>query len=126
MLNKVMIIGRLGASPETKFLPNGTAVTTFPVATTESWKKDGEKVEKTEWHRIVTYDKMATICGEYLEKGKLVYLEGKIQTKKWQDKDGNDRYSTEIIASAMRMLTSADRGESPQPSSDNAGEDVPF
>lgn len=105
-LNKVMLIGNLGKDPEVRYLPNGEAVANFSIATTEKWKgQDGQMVEKTEWHNIVMYKKLAEIAGQYLKKGSQVYLEGRIQTRKWQDKQtGADRYTTEIIASEMKML----------------------
>ena len=105
-VNKVILIGHLGKDPETRFMPSGDAVTNFSIATSETWKDKatGDKKEATEWHRISTFGKLAEICGEYLKKGSQVYVEGKIQTKKWQDKQGNDRYSTEIKADQMRML----------------------
>ncbi|MBI5682467.1 MAG: single-stranded DNA-binding protein [Deltaproteobacteria bacterium] len=106
-LNKVMLIGRLGADPEVKYSPGGTAVTTFKIATSERWKgKDGNLQERTEWHRIVTFGKTAEICGEYLVKGKQIYIEGRLQTRSWEDKDGNKRWTTEIIANTMQMLGS--------------------
>lgn len=105
-VNKVILIGNLGKDPETRHLPSGEAVTNFTVATTESWKdkKSGDKQEHTEWHRISTFGRLASLCAEYLKKGSQVYVEGKIQTRKWQDKDGQDRYSTEIKADQMKML----------------------
>jgi len=105
-VNKVILIGNLGADVEVKFLPNGTAVANFTVATGESWKdkNTGEKVNKTEWHRIVVFRKLAEICGEYLHKGSKVYIEGKLQTRKWQDKEGKDSWTTEVLANEMRML----------------------
>ena len=105
-VNKVTIIGLLGADPETRYLPSGAAVTNIRVATSEVWKdKDtGEQKEKTEWHSIGFFGKLAEIAGQYLKKGAKVYIEGKLQTRKWQDKDGNDRYSTEIVANEMQML----------------------
>ena len=112
-MNKVILIGRLGADPENRFLPDGTQVCNFRMATDESYKnKAGEKVQKTEWHRIVTFRKLAEICGSYLAKGRLVVIEGRIQTRKWTDKDGVDRYTTEIIATVMRMLDSNGKGKS--------------
>jgi single-strand DNA-binding protein len=106
-LNKVILIGNLGADPETRYLPSGEAVTNVRIATTDNWKdKNGEKQERTEWHRITFYRRLAEIAGEYLKKGSQIYVEGRIETRKWQDKDGNDRYSTEIIASEMKMLGS--------------------
>lgn len=105
-VNKVIIVGNLGRDPETRYMPNGEAVTNIAVATTESWKdkQSGEKKELTEWHRITFYRKLAEIAGQYLKKGSQVYVEGKLQTRKWTDKDGNERYTTEIIADAMQML----------------------
>jgi single-strand DNA-binding protein len=106
MINKAILIGNLGADPEVRYTQNGTAVATFNVATTERWKgQDGQMQEQTEWHRVVAWAKLADICGEYLHKGSRVYIEGKIQTRKWQDKDGADRYTTEIVARDMKMLT---------------------
>jgi single-strand DNA-binding protein len=105
-LNKVQLIGHLGRDPETKYLPNGDAVTNVSIATSESWKDKttGEKQERTEWHRITFWGRLAEIAGEYLKKGSQVYVEGKLQTRKWQDKDGQDRYTTEIRADEMKML----------------------
>ena len=107
-LNKVMLIGNLGADPEVRYLPSGDAVTNIRIATTETWKDkgSGEKKEETEWHRIAFFGKLAEIAGEYLKKGSPVYVEGRIKTRKWQDKDGQDRYSTEIVADRMQMLGS--------------------
>lgn len=105
MINKVILVGRLGADPEIRYTQDGAMVTNLNVATNEQWKdKDGEKQQRTEWHRVVTFRKLAEICGNYLSKGSLVYLEGRIQTRSWDDKDGNKRYTTEIIASTMQML----------------------
>lgn len=114
MLNQAQIIGRIGMDPEVRYMPSGDAVTNFSVATSERWKDKatGEQKEATEWHRITTFGKLAEICGEYLRKGSLVYIQGKIVTRKWQDKDGNDRYSTEIKADQMRMLGSRQDAES--------------
>ena len=110
-VNKVILLGNLGRDPELRFLPNGDAVCNFSIATTDSWKdKAGEKQEKTEWHNIVMYRKLAEIAGEYLKKGRLVYLEGRLQTRKWQTKDGQDRYTTEIVADNMQMLGGRDAG----------------
>lgn len=106
-LNKVMLIGNLGKDPELKTLPNGDAVCNFPIATSESWKdKSGQRQEKTEWHNITLYRRLAEVAAQYLKKGSSVYIEGKITTRKWQDKNGQDRYTTEIIASQMTMLSS--------------------
>lgn len=104
-LNKVLLIGFLGKDPEVRYMPNGEAAANFSIATTETWKdKSGVKQEKTEWHRIVMYKKLAEIAGEYLAKGSQVYLEGRIETNKWQDKDGNERHSTDIVCDVMKML----------------------
>lgn len=106
MLNKVMLIGNLGKDPEIRYTQSGTAVATFNVATTERWKdKEGQMQESTEWHRVVAWQKLAETCGEYLHKGSKVYIEGKLQTRKWQDQNGNDKYTTEIVANVMKMLT---------------------
>ena len=106
-VNKVIIIGNLGRDPETRYMPDGGAITNVSVATTEVWKdKNGEKQEKTEWHRVAFFGKLAEIAGEYLKKGSQVYVEGRLQTRKWQDKDGADKYTTEIVANAMQMLGS--------------------
>src|SRR3954469_5518133 len=105
-VNKVIIIGNLGRDPEVRYTPNGSAVCNIGVATTRSWKnKDsGDKVEETEWHRVVFYDRLAEIAGESLKKGRSVYVEGGLKTRKWQDKDGAEKYTTEIIAEEMKML----------------------
>ncbi|ASU37556.1 single-stranded DNA-binding protein [Herbaspirillum sp. meg3] len=107
-VNKVIIVGNLGRDPETRYMPNGEAVTNVAVATTESWKdkNSGEKKELTEWHRITFYRKLAEIAGQYLKKGSQVYVEGRLQTRKWTDKDGVEKYTTEIIADTMQMLGS--------------------
>ncbi len=110
-VNKVILIGNLGADPETRYLPSGDAVTNIRIATTEVWKdKGGEKQEHTEWHRIAFFGKLAEISGEYLKKGSPVYVEGRIRTRKWQDKEGQDRYSTEIVADRMQLLGSRGGG----------------
>ena len=111
-VNKVILIGNLGADPEIRYFPSGGAVTSIRIATTETWndKQSGEKRERTEWHRIEFFGRLAEIVKEYLKKGSPVYVEGRIQTDKWQDKDGNDRYTTKIIAREMQMLSS--RGSS--------------
>jgi single-strand DNA-binding protein len=104
-VNKVILVGNLGRDPETRYMPDGGAITNISIATTSSWKdKSGEKQEQTEWHRIAFFGKLAEIAGEYLKKGSQVYVEGKLRTRKWQDKDGQDKYTTEIIADAMQML----------------------
>ena len=106
-VNKVILIGNLGKDPETRYMPNGDAVTNITLATTETWKdKNGEKQEKTEWHRVTFYRKLAEIAGEYLKKGRPVYVEGRLETRKWTDKAGVERYTTDVIASDMKMLGS--------------------
>lgn len=106
-VNKVILVGNLGRDPETRYMPDGGAITNISIATTSTWKdKSGEKQEATEWHRIAFFGKLAEIAGEYLKKGSQVYVEGKLRTRKWQDKDGQDKYTTEIIADAMQMLGS--------------------
>ncbi len=109
-VNKVLLIGRLGRDPEVRYTPDGTAIANFSIATSEEWKdkKTGEKQERTEWHRIVAFRRLGEICGEYLSKGRQVYVEGRLQTRDWQDKDGNKRYTTEIVALQMQMLGSKD------------------
>jgi single-strand DNA-binding protein len=108
-LNKVMIIGNLGQDPEIKYTNDGAAVVNFSIATSDSWKdRDGNKQEKTEWHRVVAFRRLAEICGEYLKKGRQVYIEGALQTRQWEDRDGNKRYTTEIVARDMQMLGSRD------------------
>ncbi|OIR15304.1 single-stranded DNA-binding protein [mine drainage metagenome] len=113
-VNKVILVGRLGKDPETRYMTNGEAVTNATLATSENWKdKAGEKQEKTEWHNLVFYRRLAEVAGEYLKKGSQVYIEGKIQTRKWQDKEtGKDRYTTEIIVNEMQMLGSKSGGGS--------------
>lgn len=113
-INKAIIIGNLGNDPEVKYLPNGGAVANITVATSETWKdkNTGEQKENTEWHRVVFFRRLAEIAGEYLKKGSKVYIEGKLQTRKWQDKDGNDRYTTEIVANEMQMLDGRSSGSS--------------
>lgn len=121
-INKVILIGNLGQDPEVKYMPNGGAVTNVTVATSESWKdkSTGETKENTEWHRVVFFRRLAEIAGEYLKKGSKVYIEGKLQTRKWQDKDGADRYTTEIVANEMQMLDS--RGGSAGGSGSSGGD----
>lgn len=139
-LNKVQIIGHLGADPDQRFMPSGKAVTNIRIATSETWKdkQSGDRKEKTEWHSVVAFEKLAEIMAEYLRKGSKVYVEGKLQTRKWQDKDGKDRYTTEIIASQMLMLDGKQQGgERPArqeqqrpaaPADDGGGfdDDIPF
>lgn len=138
-VNKVLIVGRLGADPEIRYTQQGVAVTNFNVATSETWMdKSGEKQEKTEWHRIVVWGKMAETCSQYLSKGRQVYVEGRLQTRQWEDKDGQKRFTTEIVAQTVQFL---DRGEkaaassnaeygSPAPEMNappvSADEDIPF
>ena len=124
-INKVIIVGNLGQDPEVKYMPSGGAVCNITVATSESWndKSSGEKQERTEWHRIVFYRKLAEIAGEYLRKGSQVYVEGKLQTRKWQDQGGADRYTTEIVANEMQMLGGRGSASSGASSSGSAGFD---
>jgi len=105
-VNKVILIGNLGADPEIRYSASGSAVCNLRIATTDNWtdKQSGEKREQTEWHRVVMYQRLAEIAGQYLKKGRQVYIEGRISTRKWQDKEGQDRYTTEIIANEMKML----------------------
>lgn len=141
-LNKVILIGNLGRDPELRYTQGGQAVANFTLATTESiTKRDGEREDRTEWHRIVAWGKLAEICGEYLSKGKQIYLEGRIQTREWEDKEGNKRWTTEIVARNMQMLGrrsegtgAGDPGEASEPSSGSSGpaevsgngDDIPF
>src|SRR5512134_3771371 len=115
-VNKVIIVGNLGADPETKYLPSGDAVTNIRVATTDKWKDktSGEMKEATEWHRIAFFGRLATVAGEYLKKGSQVYVEGSLRTRKWRDKDGQDRYSTEIRGDVMQMLGLREGGGEPR------------
>ena len=137
-VNKVILVGHLGADPETRFMPNGDAVANIRLATTESWKDKGtgEKKEITEWHRVVFFRKLAEIVGQYLKKGSAVYVEGRIRTRKWQDKEGQDRYTTEIEANEMQMLGGKSREEGQasttqgpkqhSTSFDDMDDDIPF
>jgi len=135
-LNKVMLIGHLGADPDVRYMPNGKPVANLRIATSEKWTKDGEKQERTEWHSVVMFDRLGEIAGEYLRKGSQVYIEGKLQTRKWQDKDGKDRYTTEIVAQSMQMLGGKPQGErsprqerDPERRGSDVGEfddDIPF
>lgn len=135
MLNKVQLIGNLGSDPEIKHTAGGNAVANISVATSEHWKdkQTGQRMEKTEWHRVVAFNRLAEIMGEYLTKGSKVYIEGKIQTRKWQDAQGNDRWTTEIVANDMKMLDSKPSGDRPAQSrpQENQGyepleDDIPF
>ena len=114
-VNKVILIGNLGKDPEIRYLTNSDAVTNITLATTENWKdKNGEKQEKTEWHRITFFRKLAEITGEYLKKGSMVYVEGKLETRKWTDKEGVERYSTDIIANSMKILSKREGSGKPE------------
>ena len=136
-VNKVILVGRLGADPEVRYTNSGTAVANFNMATSVNFTdKNGEKTEKTEWHRIVAFGRLGEVCGEYLSKGKQVYIEGRLQTREWEDRDGNKKRTTEIVAGTMQMLGAAsdkvrgDVSDEPPPVSDipNIGteDDVPF
>jgi single-strand DNA-binding protein len=141
-INKVILVGNLGADPETRYMPSGSAVTNLSVATSESWKdkQTGEQKDRTEWHKVAMFNRLAEIAAEYLRKGSQVYIEGKLRTRKWQDRDGNDRYTTEIIADEMQMLggrgggggsapMNQDSGPSsapPQAAPDDFDDDIPF
>jgi single-strand DNA-binding protein len=116
-VNKVILVGKLGKDPEVKYTPSGVTVAQFSIATSDEWKdkETGEKQERTEWHRIVAWRRLAEICGEYLRKGSQVYIEGKIQTRQWEDRDGNKRYTTEIVAQNMQMLSSANKSARAEP-----------
>ena len=140
-INKVILVGNLGADPETRYMPSGSAVTNLSVATSEQWKdkQSGEQKERTEWHKVAMFNRLAEIAAEYLRKGSQVYIEGKLRTRKWQDRDGNDRWTTEIIADEMQMLGGRGGGGSapmssgsgpssapPQPPADDFDDDIPF
>ena len=140
-INKVIIVGNLGADPDSRAMPSGNAVTNISVATSESWndRDTGEKQEKTEWHRVVFFNRLAEIAAQYLKKGSQVYVEGKLQTRKWEDKEGNERWTTEVVANQMQMLgdrmsndMSNDNASSSRSSSDNDfstdefDDDIPF
>jgi single-strand DNA-binding protein len=114
-VNKVILVGNLGRDPEIRYMPNGDAVANVAIATSETWKdQQGNQQERTEWHNVVFYRKLAEIVGKYLAKGRSVYVEGSLRTRKWQDKNGQDRYTTEIIADEMQMLGGGDRQDRPQ------------
>ncbi|MCH7821424.1 MAG: single-stranded DNA-binding protein [Proteobacteria bacterium] len=143
-INKVILVGNLGADPETRYMPSGSAVTNITVATNESWKdkQTGEQKDRTEWHKVAMFNRLAEVAAEYLRKGSQVYIEGKLRTRKWQDRDGNDRYTTEIIADEMQMLGGRGGGgsapmdsssssassvsEPPKPGPDDFDDDIPF
>ena len=137
-LNKAILIGNLGRDPEVRYTPSGVAVANFSIATSETWtNKEGEKETRTEWHRIVAFGRLGEICGEYLAKGRQVYIEGRIQTRDWEDQNGVKRYTTEIVASQMIMLGSKDSAETFKPDAAAGGppgapvqapedDDIPF
>jgi single-strand DNA-binding protein len=144
-INKVIIVGNLGGDPETRYMPSGSAVTNLTVATNESWKdkQTGEQKDRTEWHKVALFNRLAEVAAEYLRKGSQVYIEGKLRTRKWQDKNGQDRWTTEIVADEMQMLggrggsgggsapmgSSSDSSSSsapPQPGPDDFDDDIPF
>ncbi len=139
-INKVIVVGNLGQDPDTRYMPSGSAVTNITIATNESWKdkQTGEQKDRTEWHKVAMFGRLAEIAAEYLRKGSQVYIEGKLRTRKWQDKQGNDRYTTEIVADEMQMLGGrggagapmSDQGPPPSPppqgSSDDFDDDIPF
>jgi len=139
-VNKVILVGRLGRDPEVRYTADGTAVANFTMATSKEWKdkQSGEKKERTEWHKVVAWRRLGEICGEYLAKGKQVYIEGSIQTREWQDKEGNRRWTTEIVADQMQMLGSPGQAQSydegpgyddqggPGPSGQPTEDDIPF
>jgi len=133
-LNRVMLIGRLGADPETRHTQSGKAVTNIRIATSDKWrdKQSGEKREKTEWHSIIAFERLGEIIAQYTQKGAQVYVEGKLQTRKWQDKDGKDRYTTEVIAQSVQLLTKPEPKPAPKPAQrapvDDGGFDdaIPF
>jgi single-strand DNA-binding protein len=122
-VNKVILVGNLGADPETRYTAGGAAITNIRIATSESWKdkQTGENQERTEWHRIVFFNRLAEIAGEYLRKGSQGYVEGKLQTRKWQDQSGQDRYSTEVVGNEMQMLGSREGGGAARPSQPAGG-----
>ncbi len=125
-LNKVLLIATLGRDPEVRYTASGTAVAGFSVATNERFKnKSGEWEDRTEWHTIVLWGRLAEIAGEHLSKGKSVYIEGRIQTRKWQDRDGKDRYITEIVGERLQLLSKKDNGRSDEPASDSNGQSPP-
>jgi len=137
-INKVILVGNLGADPEVRYMPSGSAITNIRIATSETWKdkENGEAQERTEWHRVVFFNRLAEIAGEYLKKGSKVYIEGSIRTRKWQDKDGQDKYTTEIVAKEMQMLDSRggsgdfkeshEKTSEPAESFNNFDDDIPF
>ena len=126
-VNKVILVGRLGADPEMRYTNSGTGVCNFNLATSENWTdKQGQKQERTEWHRIVVWAKLGELCNEYLKKGRQTYVEGRLQTRAWQDKEGNKRYTTEIVANTVQFLGSADRTASKAPEGESAPSETTF
>ncbi len=132
-VNKVILIGRLGTDPEIRYTPSGTAVANFNVATNERWtNKQGEKQERTDWHRIVAWRKLGEFCGQYLKKGKQVYIEGRLQTRSWEDRDGNKRWTTEVVADRIQFVGPPEAAPSPPPETltlpqeTPVDEDIPF
>lgn len=120
-VNKVILVGNLGRDPEVRYMPSGDAIANISVATTDNWKdKNGEKQERTEWHRVAFFGKLAEIVGEYLKKGSQVYVEGRLQTRKWTDKEGHEKYTTEIVADRMQMLGSRSGGAAPSSQSEES------
>ena len=126
-INKVILVGRLGKDPEVRYTPSGVAVANFSIATSEEWKdkNTGEKQERTEWHKIVAWRRLGEICGEYLHKGREVYIEGKLQTRPWEDRDGNKRYTTEVVANVMQMLGAAGKEGKVQSADDRFSAEEP-
>ncbi len=126
-VNKVILVGNLGADPEIRYTPGGVAVANFSLATSENrTNKDGQRETRTEWHRIVAFGRLAEICGEYLSKGRQIYIEGRLQTRQWEDRDGNKRYTTEIVANQMQMLGSpGDRASAGAPGEPQVAEEPP-
>ena len=125
--NKVILVGRLGADPEMKYTNSGTGVCRFNIATSERWTdKGGQKQERTEWHRIVAWAKLGELCNEYLKKGRQAYIEGRLQTRSWEDKEGNKKYTTEVIANTVQFLGSAEGGRGATPASQDVTDDSPF
>lgn len=120
-VNKVILVGRLGADPEVKAISSGNTVCRLNIATSETWTKDGQKQEKTEWHRVNVWGKLAEICGKHLSKGRQVYVEGKLQTRQWEDQQGQKRYSTEIVASTVQFLGSSSERTSSTASTEDVG-----
>ena len=127
-INKVILIGRLGKDPEVRYTPSGVPVANFSLATSEEWKdkSTGEKQERTEWHKVEAWRRLGEICGEYLHKGKQVYIEGRLQTDTWEDRDGNKRYTTKIIAQNMQMLDSTGRGDKLRPEENQMESEEPI